>query len=94
MVKPILERAGGPTLTAFHFLRPIGDTVSSRHCTFGTPSTKIFFLFFALIKKIFLQSPVEIIFRYHYKYFYIFGTPLQTKRTKVKISHMECWVSK
>jgi len=43
--------------------------------------------FFALIKKIFSQNLVEIIFRYHKKYFWIFGTPLQPKRRKVKVSH-------
>ena len=39
---------------------------------FGTPSTKFFF---ALIKKIFLQTLVEIIFRYH-KIFLGFWDPL------------------
>ena len=37
--------------------------------TFETPSTTYFVVFFALIKKIFLQNLVEIIFRYHKKYF-------------------------
>ena len=78
---------------------------------------------FALIRKIYLQTLVELMFRYHkifclhpvtallrhpvQKYFYIFCfnqkilfTPpvlkyfVQPKRRKVKISHMECWVSK
>ena len=63
--------------------------------TFGTPST-IFFLFFALIKKISLLTLVEIIFRYHKKTFLDFwdplGPPYNQKEKKVNISHMECWV--
>ena len=43
---------------------------------FGTPSTKIFFLFFTSIKKIFLQNLVEIIFKYHKKLFLDFWDPL------------------
>ena len=57
---------------------------------------KNIFLFFALIKKFFLQPLVEIFFRHHKKYFRFLGppgTPLQPKRRKVKISHMKCWVT-
>ena len=35
--------------------------------TFVTPSTIFFFLIFPFIKKIFLQTLVEMIFRYHKK---------------------------
>ena len=47
---------------------------------FGTPSTKFFF---ALIKKIFLQTLVEIIFRYH-KFFLGFWDPLGPPMNKIK----------
>ena len=47
---------------------------------FGTPSTKFFF---ALIKKIFLQTLVEIIFRYH-KIFLGFWDPLGPPMYKIK----------
>ena len=50
------------------------------YSTFGKPSTKIFFLFFALIKKIFLQTLVEIIFRYHKKYFQFLGCLKKTSK--------------
>ena len=49
---------------------------------FRTPSTKFFF---ALIKKIFLQTLVEIIFRYHKIFFQGSGTPLGPPTTKMKI---------
>ena len=52
----------------------------------GHPVQKYFFLkLFALIKKIFLQTLVEIIFRYQ-KYFLDFR---EAKRRKVKISFIE-----
>ena len=35
----------------------------------GHPVQNLYFLFFALIKKIFLQTLVEIIFWYHKTYF-------------------------
>ena len=44
-----------------------------------------FLLFFALIKKIFLQTLVEIIFRYHKILFQGSGTPLGPPTTKMKI---------
>ena len=51
--------------------------------------TRIFIcgkIFFALIKKIFLQALVDIIFRYHKQYFYIFETPWDPPTTKKKKS--------
>ena len=50
--------------------------------TFGTLSTKIFFLFVALIKKIFLQTLVEIFFRYHKNFFRYLGPPYNKKEEK------------
>ena len=50
-------------------------------CTFGTFCT--FFLFFGSIKKNLFSNP---------KIFLDFWDPLQTKRRKVKISHMEFWI--
>ena len=47
-------------------------------------------IFFSLIKKIFLQTLVELTFRYH-KFFLEFSDP---PTNKMKISHMRCWVSK
>ena len=41
--------------------------------------------FFALIKKILLQTLVEIIFRYHKNLFLGSGTPLGPPTTKMKI---------
>ena len=49
--------------------------------TFGTLSTK-YLTFFAFIKKIFLQTLVEIFFRYHKKYFKFLGSPGTTKKNK------------
>ena len=43
--------------------------VYTRWQHFWDTQYKNIFLFFALIKKIFLQNLVEIIFRYHKKYF-------------------------
>ena len=58
---------------------------------FGTPSTKFFF---ALIKKIFLQTLVEIIFRYH-KIFLGFWDPLGPPYEQNKnVLHVRSWVSK
>ena len=58
---------------------------------FGTPTTKFFF---ALIKKIFLQPLVEIIFRYH-KFFLGFWDPLGPPYEQNKIFlHVRSWVSK
>ena len=44
--------------------------------TFGTPSTKIYIFFFALIKKFFLQTLVETILRYHKIFCRVFGPPV------------------
>ena len=43
-------------------------------------------MFFALIKKFFLQTLVEIFFRYYKKYFKIFGTPWDPPTTNKKKS--------
>merc|ERR1711946_75042 len=58
---------------------------------FGTPNTKFFF---ALIKKIFLQPLVEIIFRYHKFFFRVLGPPRAPYEQNKKILHMRSWVSK
>ena len=58
---------------------------------FGTPSTKNFF---ALIRKIFLQTLVEIIFRSHNIFFRVLGPPGAPLRTKWKFLHVRSWVSK
>ena len=58
---------------------------------FGTPSTN---LFFALIKKIFLQTLIEIIFRYHSFFYCSFGTPGPPYEHNEFFLHMRCWVSK
>ena len=42
------------------------------YSTFWTPSTRIFF---ALIKKIFLQTLIEIILRYYKFFFRVLGPP-------------------
>ena len=54
---------------------------SVRGCTalFGHQVQNIFF---ALIKKIFLQTLVEIIFRYHKFFFMVLGPPGAPLRTK------------
>ena len=54
-----------------------------------------FLKFFALINKIYLQTLAEIILRYHH-FFFSFGTSWSpsNKMKKMKISHMECLVSK
>merc|ERR1711860_362673 len=58
---------------------------------FETPSTNFFF---ALIKKIFLQTLVEIIFRYH-KIFLGFWDPLGPPYEQNKnCLHVRSWVSK
>ena len=54
-------------------LMPMPMDFLTSHSIFGIPSTKYFF---ALIKKFFLQTLVEIIFRYFLE---PPGTPLQTK---------------
>ena len=56
---------------------------------FGTPSTKFFF---ALIKKIFLQTLIEIIFRYHLFSYYSFGTPWAPLRTKLNFLHVRSFI--
>ena len=50
--------------------------------------------FFALIKKIFLQTLVEIIFRYHKFFFRVLGPPWAPLRPKWKFLHVRSWVSK
>ena len=55
---------------------------------FGTPSTAFFF---ALIKKIFLQTLIEIIFRYHSFFLLQFWDP---PMNIMSFFHMRCWVSK
>ena len=50
--------------------------------------------FFALIKKIYLQTLVEIIFRYHKTFFMVRGPPGEPLRTKWKFLHVMSWVSK
>ena len=96
-----------------HFLKNGWKIFTPSQSTFGTPSTKNDL---ALIRKIFLQTLVEIICRYNYfldlslissdtPSHSTFWTPstknemegrnlLQTKLRKIKISNMECWVSK
>ena len=52
---------------------------------FGTPSTKVFLIFLLLIKKIFLQTLVEIIFRDHQKFcFDPLGPPYKQNEEKSK----------
>ena len=51
------------------------------HSTFGAPRTKIFFDFFALIKKIFSQPPIEIFIRY---FLDSLGPPYKQKEEKGK----------
>ena len=51
-------------------------------------------IFFCLIKKIFLQTLVEIIFRYHKFFFRVLGPPGAPLQTKWKFLHVRSWVSK
>ena len=46
--------------------------------------------FFALIKKIFLQNLVEIIFTYQISFFKSFWTPWDPLKTKWEFLHMRC----
>ena len=50
--------------------------------------------FFSLIKKIFLQNLVEIIFRYHKIFFRVLGPPGAPIRTTWKFLHVRSWISK
>ena len=51
---------------------------------------KNIFYFFALIRKVFLHTQVEIIFGYNYFFKLLLGTPLQIMWSKK--SHIDCWV--
>ena len=53
-----------------------------------------FFADAPLIKKIFLQTLVEIFFRYHKFFFRVLGPPRAPYEQNKKILHVRSWVSK